>query len=130
MCVWHDPDLKKMHRLVGMVPLRVLKSCAGGHPLDVILPDEIYITHGILVFHLAFKDDGDNFHFFVGMYSEALVWLDNIIVEDPEHSVVCVCRIMVIAEGKQPVCLQPPCIGKVSFICWYYVYHGITYAVN
>jgi hypothetical protein len=53
----------------------------------------------------------------MGVFRKPLSGHNNVVIEDPEFAVLDIFRVIVVAEGKQPVCLQPAKIGKMAILC-------------
>jgi len=78
-----DPDLVEVNGLVSEVKFRVGQTGAGGHSLHVPCLDDRLVSHTVLMGHLALENNGDDFHFLMGMGGESASWFNHIIVEYP-----------------------------------------------
>ena len=72
----------------------------------------------------AVKDDRDDFHLLVGMGAKARVRGDDIVIEHAQGAKLDVCRIVILAERKQPVRFEPAKVRKVACIGTNDVNHG------
>src|SRR5262245_30347646 len=89
---------------------------AGGHALHVTRSYHGLRPEAILMRHFAVEDDGDNFHFLVGMRAKASVWSNHVVIEHAQGAKLDIRRVIILAKRKQPVCFQPVKVRKVAFI--------------
>lgn len=112
--VGEDPDLAEVDRLCGEVELGVRQAGTGGHPLDISGPDDGLVAHAVLVGDLAVENNGDNFHFLVGVCGEAGPGLDDIVIEDPQGPELDIGGVEVAGKREKPIGLQPAEIGEMT----------------
>jgi hypothetical protein len=55
---------------------------AGGHTLDLIRPENLFMAHAVLVRDLAFEDVGQDFHVAMAVSTESAAGSDAVFVDD------------------------------------------------
>src|SRR5262245_47012979 len=103
---WHRAEIE-----LGMADPRTR-----GHALHVTGPYHGLRPKAILMRHFAIEDDGDDFHFLVGMRAEAGVRGDDVVIEHAQGAKLDIRRVIILAKRKQPVGLEPVKVRKVAFI--------------
>src|SRR5438552_13429028 len=89
-------------------------SAAGGHHLDFAGTDFSLMPGGIRMRKLAVDDVGNDLHVAMRVGVKAAVRGDDVVVEDAQGREVHVVGIVVVAEGKVPVRVQPAVVGVVT----------------
>src|SRR5205823_9212134 len=97
-----------------MVVLAVPNAGAGAHALYVARHDGRAGAHRILVSERAFEHIGDDLHVAVAVRAEAATGLHAVLVDDAQHPVAHVLRVVVIGEGEAVVRVEPAVLGVAA----------------
>ena len=102
-----------------MIVFGVLHAATSRHVLDATSAKCLLITHRILMSQSRSRSENEaqDFSVGVGMATEASTGLDEVIVEDTEHTEVRR-TILVFSEGEVESTLEPVGIRPVVVIFW------------
>ncbi|MNE18243.1 hypothetical protein D3C80_1112650 [compost metagenome] len=115
LAVRYDPDLQEVHRLLaGGVVLAVAHAGAGAHHLHVAGADHRAGAHRVLVLQRAFEHVGEDLHVAVAMGVEAAALAHVVLVDHQQVGEADVLRVVVAAEGKAVLRVQPAEVGDAA----------------
>jgi hypothetical protein len=113
--IGEDPNLQKMGEFaVRRVEFTVGDAGSGGHALHFTGANCGDIAEAIPVGDGSFEDHGDDFHIAVAVGAEALAWIDPIVVNYPQAAEAHVLGVLVAAEGKRMVAVEPAVVGMAA----------------
>src|SRR5580700_3075828 len=98
------------------IELAMAHAGSRGHALEFTGSEDGPVAHAVFVFKSAIKDVGDNFHIAVTVHSEAHAGINTIVVDDAERSESHLGGIIVIAERKRMVRVEPAMIKMAALI--------------
>jgi hypothetical protein len=97
-----------------VVALGMQNSLPGRHHLHLARADYSLVAKIVLMLQLTLQYVGHDLHIPMRMRPETAAAFDDIIIEHPQRPPVHVGGVVVVAEGKVPVCRKPPMIGVVA----------------
>ena len=110
-----QPDLVEMDPfLVRGIELAVADAGAGGHALQFAGPDDRAVAHAVLVLERPVEDVGDDLHVPMAVHPEPLTGLHPVVVDDPQGAKAHVGGVVVIAEGKRVIGVEPAVVEVAS----------------
>ncbi len=82
---------------------RVADAGAGGHVLELAGAEDLAGTHGIFVLDGSFEDVTEDLHVAVGVFAEAALGGDDVLVDDAEGAEAHVGWVIVVGEAEGEV---------------------------
>ena len=98
-----------------MVEFAVGDTGTGAHALNLAGADDRTVSHAVLVFQRTFQDIGDDLHVTVGMGRKTFIWLDPILIDNPQVSEAHMLRVVITGKGKGVIGIQPAVFGVAAF---------------
>ena len=109
------PDLQKMDGFAERrIHLAVGNAGAGAHLLDFAGFDDAAAAHAVAVFQFAVEHDGNDFHVFVRMGTEAFGRGDDVVVNDAQVAETEVTRVVIGSERKGVAAVEPRGLGVAA----------------
>src|SRR5262249_39614261 len=126
-----QPYLVEVHRFgLGVIELAVANAGAGAHLLHLARLDHGTGSHAVFVFEGALEHVGDDFHVAVRMRWKPVARLDAIFVDHAQAAEPHEARIVIVAERKCVVRIEPAIVDMAALSGRSYLNHYLLTAAR
>lgn len=113
----NDPDLQEVRgRRRRRVELAVDHAGARAHRLHFVRAEHVLLAHAVLVRKPALEHVGEDLHVAMAVRAEAFAGSHTIVVEHTQRTKPHVLRVVIPAERKRVIAVQPPQIGVAAVL--------------